>query len=105
MHKIVDNAPEHITQRVTDGQRIGLQMPLTGSARLLSAPECGGASEAAMTGMRGNERGRELLPEVVVGGVLLFPYLPPFFEVCQVVDEEFGTQWSRTIFLKGLKRS
>jgi hypothetical protein len=105
MHKIVDNAPEQITQRVPDRQRIGLRAPLTGSARLLSAPERGGASEAAMTGTRGNERGREILPEVVARGVLPFSYLPPFFEVCQVVDEEFGIQSTAPGSSQGLARS
>ncbi|RAQ97797.1 hypothetical protein A4R35_19815 [Thermogemmatispora tikiterensis] len=105
MNKIVDNAPERITQRVPDRQRIGLWAPLTGSARLLSARECGGTSESAMTGMHGNERGWETLPAVVVGGVLQFSYFSLFIEACQVADEEFAKRWSRMIFRQRLKQS
>nr|BBH93011.1 hypothetical protein KTA_12100 [Thermogemmatispora argillosa] len=104
MHDMAYNAPGQTTQRVLDRQRTGLRMPLTSSARRLSRAGAWRAGEAAMTGMRGEESGGMTLPGVFAGGVLLFSCLSPFIVVSQV-DEEFVTQWSRTIFLKGLKRS
>ncbi len=104
-HSMAYNAPGQTTQRVLDRQRIGLRMPLTSSARWLVHAGAWRAGEVAMTGKRGEESGEVTLPGVVIGGVLPFSGLPPFFAVCQVADEEFVIRWSRTIFLKGLKRS
>jgi hypothetical protein len=107
MYRLLNDAPEQTSQRVIARQGIDSRALLTTSARLISrlGRRGAGTGDAAMTGMRGHQRGGETLPDVIVGGVLPFSHLLPFTEVCQVADEELVIKWSKTIFLQRLKQS